>query len=306
MTSPNNPASFRMSGAVDLGGLRQPAAAPSAASNGANVVDVTEATFQTEVIDKSRTVPVVLDFWASWCGPCRQLSPILEKLAAADDGKWILAKVDCDANQRLSAAAGVQGIPAVKAVVDGQIIGEFTGAVPEPQVRDWINQVLAVAEQRGLADGDTALADEGEAPAPLSPSEAALDAAYDALARSDLDGAETILRQQLERDPADAAAKAALVQLNLVRRAAGHDEAALQQALATNPDDVAANAAMADLELLNGQADVAFARLLGLFRRLPAESRDEARTRLLELFDAVDPSDPSVIKARRDLANALF
>src|SRR4051794_27806628 len=267
MTTPSgNPASFRMSGAVDLGGLRQPAPAPSAGASGANVVDVTEATFQTEVIEKSRSVPVVLDFWATWCGPCRQLSPILEKLAAADGGKWLLAKIDCDANQRLSAAAGVQGIPAVKAVVDGQIIGEFTGAVPEPQVREWIDQVLDVAAQRGLADA--AVVTDGTEPPPPSPSDAALDAAYDALARSDLDGAETILRQQLERDPGDGAAKSALVQLNLVRRAAGHDEAALRQALAANPDDIAANAALADLELLNGQADVAFNRLIELFRRL--------------------------------------
>jgi putative thioredoxin len=171
-------------------------------------------------------------------------------------------------------------------------------------VRQWIDQVLDVAAQRGLADD--VVATEGTEALPPSPSEAALDAAYDALARSDLDGAETILRQQLERDPGDYAARAALVQLGLVRRAAGHDEVALRQTLEANPDDIAANSALADLELLNGQADVAFNRLIELFRRLPAETRDDARTRLLELFEAVDPADPAVIKARRDLANALY
>jgi putative thioredoxin len=293
-----------MPGAVDLGGLRQPAP-PSESSTSAHVVDVNEATFQTDVLDKSRTVPVVIDFWASWCGPCRQLSPILEKLAAEGNGQWVLAKIDVDANQRISSAAGVQGIPAVKAIIDGQIAGEFTGALPEPQVRQWIEQVLAVAEQRAAGGAEAA---EGAEPSPVEPSpgEVALDAAYDALARNDLDGAETVLRQALERDPSDAAAKAALVQLNLVRRAAGQDEPTLRQAVADNPDDLAANAALADLELLNGQLDAAFARLLGLFRRLPPETRDEARTRLLELFDAVDPGEPAVIQARRDLANALF
>jgi putative thioredoxin len=307
-----DPASFRLSGAVDLAGLRQPAPTPGASSP--NVVDVTEATFQADVVDKSKEVPVVIDFWASWCGPCKQLSPILEKLAAEGNGSWILAKIDVDSNQRISQAAGVQGIPAVKAVVDGAIVGEFTGALPEAQVRDWIQQLVALAAQEragvppGTDDGGNGVegAPEGAAgPAP-TPGEVALDAAYDALARGDLDAAEAGLTAALQQTPSDVAAKAGLAQIDIVRRAQTYDEAALQSALAANPDDVDTNLAIADLEVLSGQLDDAFDRLIGLVTRVDGEDRDRVRAHLLSLFDAVDPADPAVLRARRELSSALF
>jgi putative thioredoxin len=155
------PRDFSLHGAVDLG-ARQTAAqrrqqasgapAPGEQAGGlaANVIEVTDENFNTEVAALSRTVPVILDLWAEWCGPCKQLGPVLEKLAAEADGAWVLAKVDIDANPQLSAALQVQSIPMVVAVVAGQIVDGFLGAMPESQVRQWLGQILQAAEQLGL------------------------------------------------------------------------------------------------------------------------------------------------------------
>src|SRR5689334_8529039 len=160
--SMQQPRDFSLYGAVDLGARqaaaqrRQQAARnteTSASGDGetsAFVIDVTEETFNNDVALRSRTTPVIVDLWADWCGPCKQLSPVLEKLAGEANGAWVLAKIDVDANPRLAQAFQAQSIPMVVAIVGGQMVDAFLGAMPEAQIKQWLAQVLAVAEQLGI------------------------------------------------------------------------------------------------------------------------------------------------------------
>jgi putative thioredoxin len=253
------------------------------------VIDVTEATFQSEVLERSLTTPVIIDFWADWCGPCKQLSPVLEKLAIEGDGAWVLAKIDVDANQRIAQAFRVQGIPMVFAVVGGQPIDAFTGVVPESQLRPWIEAVLKAAGQ------DVEL-----------PDDPALTAADDAMAEGDLDGAERAYTKILSESPADLAAQAGLAQVGLLRRIEGVDPNAVMAAAAKAPADVAAQSLAADVEVISGQAEEAYRRMVELVRRTSGEDRDAARQHLVSLFAIAAPDDPAVAQARRALASALF
>jgi putative thioredoxin len=276
----------------------QPSAAPAPptgaaapAYTGPFVFDATDASFGTDVIQRSLEVPVVVDLWASWCGPCKQLSPVLEKLAAEYGGRWALAKVDVDANPRVAQTFGVQSIPAVKAVVAGRLVDEFTGALPEAQVRSWLDQLLSMVEQSVSAAVAT---------------EATVGAAREALERGDLDGAAEEFRRRLAEAPADPEATVGLARVELLRRAKGVDPAEVRRRLAADPTDVTAAAAMADLLVVNGQVDAALASLVDLVRRTSGDERERARAHLVELFTALGDEEPAVPAARRALAAALF
>ncbi len=322
------PRDFSLYGAVDLGARqtaaqrRQQAAQPddSAAANGGTVIEVTEETFNTEVVERSRTTPVIMDLWAEWCGPCKQLSPVLEKLAAEAAGQWILVKVDVDANPQLSAALQVQSIPMVVAVLGGQLVDGFLGAMPEAQVRQWISQVLTVAEKMGMrladrpagdvddeADLDAPDREEGAIPKGSGPPiPAAYAEARAAMERGDLDGAAQAFEQELKASPGDPVAKTGLAQVNLIRRVSSYDEARSRKAAAEHPDDVEAQNQVADIDLATGRIDEAFDRLLGVVRRTSGDQRDQARAHLVSLFEILPPRDPHVSRARSALSALLF
>ncbi|GAA4612317.1 tetratricopeptide repeat protein [Actinoallomurus liliacearum] len=302
---------FSLHGAIDLGARRAAAqrqqqrpASGASDDSSQHVIDVTDATFNTEVVERSRNVPVLVDFWADWCQPCKQLGPILEKLANEADGRWVLAKVDIDANPALGqqlARMGVQGIPFVAAVVAGQMLPVLNGAAPEPQVRQVLDQLFAALRQQGLLPEDDG-ADAVQQPA-ADPLEIEAEAA---LQRGDLDGAATAFGRILETAPNDPVAKSGLALVDLQRRAQSYDPAAVRKDAADRPDDAAAQVKAADLELVEGRIDDAFDRLIGTVRRTAGDEREAARKHLLALFDVLPPDDPRVTRARRKLASALF
>jgi putative thioredoxin len=312
-----------MAGAVDLSALRARAdaartsggsagtaalAGSAPSQNGVQgcpwIIDVDERSFQTDVLERSFDVPVVVDLWATWCQPCKQLSPILERLAEEGGGVWILAKVDVDANPRIAQAFGVQSLPMVIALAGGQPVTGFNGARPEPELRQFIDALISQLRDQmpGIQAAEAASTGDAEED-PLD--DPRFTEAENALERGDYTAAEKAYQRILDAEPANKQAAAALIQVRFLARADNADPSAVIRADAS-PDDLDAQLAAADAEVATERPEAAFTRLVAAVGRASGEDRDRLREYLVELFDLFPPDDSRVIAARRALARVLF
>ena len=242
-------------------------------------VDVTEATFESEVVERSRQVPVVVDFWADWCGPCKALSPALEKAEAARAGKVVLAKVDVDSNQGLGARFQVQGIPAVKAFRDGQVADEFVGALPPAKVEAFFDVLVPSRADELLASGDELSLREA---AELEPTRAdiAVALAKARLAR----GAEAEALEAVESHETDFAAAGIAARVRLVEAGIGAD-------------------AFAALD--RGEREAALDGLLEQLASADDSTRENLRRAIVGILSDLDPADPTARAYRRRLSTAI-
>ncbi|WP_156421433.1 thioredoxin [Aureimonas sp. AU40] len=301
------------------------APAPGGAAGGELVKDTTTANFSADVIRESRNQPVLVDFWAPWCGPCKQLTPVIERVVRAANGRVKLVKMNIDEHPSIAGQLGVQSIPAVFAFVDGQPVDGFMGALPESEVKAFIDRLVKMGG--GGAGGD--------------PLEEAIAQATELLAAGEAAGAAQLFSAVLQHDPENAKAGAGLAEcflaagqsdraqavidqmppealndpafatvktkLKLAEELAGLGDAAeLQARLEGNPDDHQARFDLALIAQAKGQRDVAAGHLLEIVKRDRTFADDGARRKLLEFFDAWGPTDPATKEGRRGLSSLLF
>jgi putative thioredoxin len=302
---------FTRPGAVDLSSLRKPASpppspGPGGSASGSYVLNVTEQTFQADVIERSLQAPVVVEFWSPRSQASNALGPVLTKLSSDYAGKFLLARVDVDANPQLAQAVGVPSVPLVIAVLRGQVVPLFQGALGEPEARQYIDQLLTVA----VANGITGRAEPvGPAPDSDAAAEPEPDPRYEkaenAVGAGDLDGAIAAYDELLKETPNDAEAKSGLARVQLVKRTR-EVPAEIRTRAAENPGDIEAQLLVADVDLVGGHVDDAFTRLINTIQVTSGDDRNTVRLHLLELFEVVGADDDRVVKARRRLMAALF
>lgn len=298
--------------------LNQENAAPEAAL----VKDITEATFMQDVVEASKEVPIIVDFWAPWCGPCKTLGPALEAAVEAAGGKVRMVKVNIDENQQIAGQLRVQSIPTVYAFVDGQPADGFQGALPPSEVNAFVDKIAALSKEDGGLDDalkaaeemleEGAAADAAQTFAAILEEDTNSAAAYAGLARAhlaqdDADQAEAVLNGAPAELSAGPEIEAVHAQIALARQAADAGPVAdLKAAVETNGDDHQARFDLAIALNATGDAEAAVAELLELFRRDREWNEAAAKTQLFTLFDALKADDPIVLNGRRKLSSMIF
>jgi putative thioredoxin len=307
--------SFNRPGAVDLSQLAQRAQQSAPASplgqqtaGASYVIEVTEQTFEAETIRKSVKHPVVVELYSPRVATGQQLSDALVEIANASEGKFVLARLNVDTAPGIVQALGLQAVPTVIALINGQLAPLFQGVLPKDQVQAAIDQLLKAAVANGIVGraqpvgSEQATTPEPEPEPEPDPRFAAADAAFE---RGDFAAAREEFDKLLQANPNDTEAQVGRAQAGLLARAAVLDPPSTLAA-AADSDDLDMQLAAADVEMITGQADAAFTRLIGMIKSLSGEERNEVRVRLLELFETLGNTDERVLKARRDLMTVLF
>jgi putative thioredoxin len=304
--------SFNRPGAVDLSQLTQRAQQSASGSSlgprtaGASyVVEVTEQTFEAETIRKSVKHPVVVELYSPRVATGQQLSDALIEIANASDGKFLLARLNVDTAPGIVQALGLQAVPTVIALINGQLAPLFQGVLPKDQVQAAIDQLLKAAVANGMVGRAEPAGSEQAVPEPEPEADPRFAAADAALERGDFAAARKEFDKLLQVNPNDVEAQVGKAQAGLFARAAVLDPQSTLAA-ADGSDDLDSQLAAADIEMITGEVEAAFARLIGMIKRLSGAERDQARVRLLELFETLGNTDERVLKARRDLMTALF
>ena len=289
------------------------------------IKDTTEATFMADVIEASAETPVIVDFWAPWCGPCKTLGPMLEKAVTAANGAVKMVKLDIDKAQMIASQLQVQSIPAVFAFYKGQPIDGFQGAQPESEIKAFVGRVIDASGGQSAAAGlaeavaaaedmlaEGAAVDAAQTFAAILGEEPNNAAAYGGLVRShlalgDLDQAEAILNGAPAEISTSPELEAAHAQLELAKQAADAGPVAeLTAQVEAEPDNHQARFDLALALHANGQVEEAISQLLDLFRRDRDWNDGAAKTQMFTIFEALKPNDPLVLNGRRKLSSLIF